>query len=389
MIKVKTLRCSIPPLSTSEDFTMSPTTPTPSSPVNAPAKGIPHVQMYVVLVIGLVLAGLAGMLGYHFLAVQPLKERLTAERSLSMRLSGLQSPAQNKLDARYADSDGNLLADPPSDPAQQIDPPTLSFCYLNSPDDAAYRQSMSDLMAVIARATDKQIEYLNFETPQDQMIALRDGKLHISAFSTGGVPQAVCIAGFIPVAGLGNEQGISRYEMEILVAAGSPVKAVAELRGRELTFTTRSSNSGCKAPMVLLHDNFELMPGRDYGVRYSGGHDKSIAGLVAGKFETIAVANDVLERAITKGTIKKEQFRSIYKSESFPTVAIGYASSLKPEVAQKIRQAILTFDWKGTSVEAGLGSSGHQKFVPIDYKADWRQVRRIDEAVGSHYQIKE
>jgi len=365
----------------------STTTNAPAA--HPPAKGIPHAQMYVVLIVGLVLAGLAGMLGYHLLAAKPLQERLDAERALSMRLSGLQSPVQNKLDARYSDADGNLLADAPSDPALLLDPPTLAFCYLNAEDDEFFRQSMADLMTAIAAATDKKVEYVNFETAQDQVLALRDGKLHISAFSTGGVPQAVCVAGFIPVAALGNEQGLSRYEMEFLVAASSPVKAIPDLRGRELTFTTRSSNSGCKAPMVLLNEKFGLMPGRDYGVRYSGGHDKSIAGLVAGKFETITVASDVLERALTKGTVKKEQFRSIYKSESFPTAAIGFTSTLKPELAEKIRQTILNFDWKGTSVEAGLGSSGHRKFVPVDYKADWQQVRQIDNAVGSTYAIKE
>ncbi len=102
----------------------------------------------------------------------------------------------------------------------------------------------------------------------------------------------------------------------------------------------------------------------------------------------IAVANDVLKREVAAGTIKPAQFRSIYKSENFPTAAIGYAYNLKPELAAKIRAAILDFDWKGTGLEKEFGASNQTRFVPVDYKNDWALVRRVDDSIGFPYQIK-
>jgi phosphonate transport system substrate-binding protein len=42
------------------------------------------------------------------------------------------------LDARYTDADGDLVADIPTDPADQIDPDTLIFAYTPDEDPAVY-----------------------------------------------------------------------------------------------------------------------------------------------------------------------------------------------------------------------------------------------------------
>ena len=129
-------------------------------------------------------------------------------------------------------------------------------------------------------------------------------------------------------------------------------------------------------------------PGRDYAIRYSLGHDQSIKGIAEKKYQAAAVANDVLKRAINNGTIKPDQFRSIYKSERFPSAGFGYVYNLKPELAAKVRDALLKFDWKGTSVEKEFAPSGQTKFVPVTYKDDWSLIRRIDDQIGYVHQVK-
>jgi phosphonate transport system substrate-binding protein len=255
-------------------------------------------------------------------------------------------------------------------------------------DTSEYKTAFADLMTHISKATGKPVVYFDTTSMDQQLEALRDGKLQITALNTGNVPAGVCAAGFVPVAGLGDANGSSKYEMEIVVAADSPIKSVDDLRGHELTLTDPGSNSGYKAPLVLLKSDFGLLPGRDFGIRYSGGHQQSIHGLAAGTYEAIAVANDVLKREISDGSIKPEKIRSIYKSESFPTASFGYVYNLKPELAAKIKGAILDFDWKGTSVGKEFASSNQTRFVPVNYKNDWALIRRIDDSIGFSYQIK-
>jgi phosphonate transport system substrate-binding protein len=344
------------------------------------------------LIVGVVFMMMVlGAVAYYFLVETPLQAQLNNANDLVVRLSGLENPISHRLDPQYTDSTGTLLADAPADPAKQVDPPTLTISYVPTDDEkmeSEYKTAFADLMTHISQVTGKPVVYFDAATSDDQLRALRDGKLMITTLNTGNVPLGVCEAGFIPVAGWGDANGSSKYQMEIVVAANSTIKTVDDLRGHELTLTDPGSNSGYKAPLVELKNDFGLLPGRDFGVRYSGGHEQSVKGLADGTYEVIAGPNDVLNREIASGIIKPAQFRSIYKSEDFPTASIGYAYNLKPELAAKIRDAILNFSFKGTSMEKEFAPANQTKFLPVDYKNDWALVRRIDDSVGFAYVIR-
>jgi phosphonate transport system substrate-binding protein len=344
------------------------------------------IRVLVVLVVLALVMGTAAVGADYWLIEKPLEARLATQNDLLLRLSGLNNPAVvNKLDSRYEDADHDLVADPPTDPAKQINPDTLKLSFIAAEELEDEKADFVELCKAISTATGKPVEYVMGEPMKDRIRDLRDGKLDIAILNTGSVPQAVCAAGFVPFAGLGDDKGVSKYQMELLVRADSPIQTVADLKGHELTLTEPGSNSGYKAPLVTLKQQYGLLPGRDFGIRYSGGHEESIRGLADQTYEAIAVANDVLHREVGAGTIKPTQFRSIYKSEDFPTAAIGYAYNLNPEVVEKIKQAVLNFDWKGTGLEKAFGASGESKFVPINYKNDWSLVRQIDDEIGYPY----
>jgi phosphonate transport system substrate-binding protein len=173
--------------------------------------------------------------------------------------------------------------------------------------------------------------------------------------------------------------------MQIIVPADSPIQELKDLKGRELTLTEPGSNSGFKAPLVLLSKDKGLQPGRDFTIRYSGGHDASIEGVANETYQAAAVASDIFARALNEDPPKyqKQQFRVIYESENFPTAGFGYAWNLKPELAAKIREAFFKFEWKGTGVEKEFAASKQTKFVPVQFKDDFALVRRIDDAIRS------
>src|SRR2546423_13615609 len=99
--------------------------------------------------------------------------------------------------------------------------------------------------------------------------------------------------------------------MQIIVPADSPIKGPSELRGHELALTEPGSNAGYKAPLVRLEKESHLLPGRDYGIRYSGNYEKSIQGIGSKMFQAAAVASDVLKRDTAAGVIKAGQYRVI------------------------------------------------------------------------------
>ena len=84
---------------------------------------------------------------------------------------------------------------------------------------------------------------------------------------------------------------------------------------------------------------------------------------------------------MARGDLKKGQFRSIYKSSDFPTACLGYVYNLKPELAAKIRTALLSFDWKGTPLEDEFAPGSDTKFKPVNYKQDWAIIRSVDSQI--------
>ena len=144
----------------------------------------------------------------------------------------------------------------------------------------------------------------------------------------------------------------------------------------------------CAQPKCVKARRSNLRPGKDYNIRYSQGHERSIVGITKNEYEVAAVAKDMLQRATAAGEVTKDQYRVLYESESFPTASMGMAYNIKPELAGKIREALMTFDWKGTTLEKELAASAKTTFLPVNYKNDFSLLRKIDDVTGTKHEIK-
>lgn len=288
-----------------------------------------------------------------------------------------------KLGDSYRDADGDLIADTPSDPGKLQKVDELGFCLVAGDDPRKTQEEWQDFFEALTKATGKKVSYrAELETLETQLAALREGTLHVTAFSTGEVPVAVNTAGFVPLASPANAEGKYSYEMEILVPAASNSRSPADLKGKTIAFTAMSSNSGARAPLIVLKDQFHLLPGRDYQHVVTGSHQRSIEFLAAGKYDAVCVANDMLASAGAAGHIRADQYRSIYKSGSFPPLCLGVAHDLPPEVIDQVKQVLQDFQFEGTSLAKRFGPQGKARFAAVNYKRDWAPVREINDALA-------
>ena len=115
---------------------------------------------------------------------------------------------------------------------------------------------------------------------------------------------------------------------------------------------------------------------------FSGGHDKSVLGVDSGDYDAAAVASDVFERMAARGTVKRDDFRIIYRSETFPSSGFAYAHDLKPELADKLKQCFYDFRFPP---EMQKDFEGDDRFFPITYKKDWAIIRKVAEDSGTPY----
>lgn len=312
----------------------------------------------------------------------------SAAVTLAFSLAGpafAQDCERGTLDKRFCDVDGDLLADAPTDPAQLVDPDTLVFAYTPVEDPAVYAEAWSDFLDHLKAETGKKVVFFPVQNNAAQIEAMRSGRLHIAGFNTGSNPLAVNCAGFNPFTIMASEDGSFGYEMEIITYPDSGITTPADIKGKQLAFTSPTSNSGFKAPSAILKAEFGLIADTDFEPVYSGKHDNSILGVANKDYPAAAIANSVMSRMIERDVIKPEQVVSIYKSQTFPTTGFGTAHNLTPELRAKIEGAFFNFEWEGTTLKAEFEKSNEGQFLPMNYKEFWDVIRKIDAANDVSY----
>ena len=281
---------------------------------------------------------------------------------------------RGNLDVRYCDENRDLVADAPTDPSKWLNPSTLIFSYTPVEDPSVYENVFTEFMVYLAKKTGKKVKWYGAESYAAQVEAMRSGRLHIAGISTGPTVFGVNLAGYVPFAIMGKGGKIFGYKLQLITHRDSNIRKLTDLKGRKIAHVTPTSNSGNQAPKAYFKE-MGVVPGKDYKIIFSGKHDNSIMGVANRDYDAAPIASSVLDRMINKGQLKRSDIRIIWESETFPTTSYGYVYNLKPDLAKKVVDAFLSFDWKGTALYNEF--KPRDGFVPITFKEHWKPIRLI------------
>lgn len=280
---------------------------------------------------------------------------------------------RSHLDPIYSDANCDLLADPPKNKANLRNPDTLVWAYAPIENPAIYASLFKPFTKHLEECVERQIVYYPVQSNAAQVNALRSGRLQFAGFSTGPTVAAVRSGGAHPFAAKGDAGGIRGYRLIAIVKASSAINRLDELKGKRVAHTSQNSNSGNFAPRAFFPDE-NLVPGKDYEPIMSGSHDRSILGVRSGDYDMAAIASDVLERMIDRGTVNRGDFRVIYESPLFPTSSFVYAHDLAPQLVANLKRCFFNFEF---TQEMSEEFHGDKRFLPISYQRDWSAVREI------------
>ena len=287
------------------------------------------------------------------------------------------------LDSRYCDENGDLVADAPTDPKDWLDPDVLVFSYTPVEDPSVYENVFTEFMKYLSEKTGKEVRWYGAESYAAQVEAMRSGRLHVAGISTGPTAFGVNLAGYVPFAIMSGPKGFG-YTLQLITHKDSDIKVLADIKGKNIAHVTPSSNSGNQAPRALFTE-LGVEPDKDYKVTYSGKHDNSIMGVANKDYDAAPIASTVLDRMAEKGVVNRDDLRIIWESDPFPTTSYGYVYNLKPELAAKIVDAFISFDWSGTGLEKEFVANEWNKFIPITYQDQWKVIRTIQKHNGVVY----
>jgi phosphonate transport system substrate-binding protein len=342
-------------------------------------EGQPHLSLRRVLLVILPVA-IVGLGAYLWSAtLEPAARNELSNNVFARMLSANVSGGGSTMN--YPDKDKDFIADSPEDPAKCIDPEVLVFSFIAAETESVPKEAWDKLTAALKEKTGREVKYVHYESVNEQLKALKDGELHIAGLNTGIVPTAVQQSGFVPLCTFGREDNSYGYTMKLIVPADSKIKEAKDVKGHKVMFTRPDSNSGCKALVMYLKDQEDLQPDRDYAWGFSSAHETSIKGVADKEFEAAPVASDVFTRMVEGGEVDGNAVRAVYESERFPPATLGYVYNLTPELRTAIRETMLGFELAATGLEGQFGADA-TKLVPIDYKNDWANARRIDQLVA-------
>jgi phosphonate transport system substrate-binding protein len=294
---------------------------------------------------------------------------------------GLVEPQAKGLAPGFTDSQGRLLADPPSSPDKFIDPSVIVVAHWSATDPEDGDIAWSQFEAHLAKVTGRKVSDQAYDNSPDALAQIQKGSITLVALHAADAPFLVNNYGYQPAAVLGDDSGANGNHLDIIVPADSKITKTSDLRGQSLVCTVPSSITGYRAAIAMLMGQDGLRPNVDYSITWSMGQKKSITGIASHDYVAAAVSDDKLQSLIAKGTVSPSETRVIYQSAVIPRMTIGWFYNLNPALSAKVQEAILSFRPEApTTRDADVDSSAKPlHFIAADYKKDFEFVRKMDD----------
>jgi len=173
-----------------------------------------------------------------------------------------------------------------------------------------------------------------------EVLAMRNGKLEIAEFGPLGFVFASDKANAQAVASFADAAGkLTTYTADIWVPVDSPLKTVADLRGKSLALSSPSSTSGGALPRFALKQ--AGVDEKDVKLNYAGGHPEALLALKNGKVDAAEINSQTLATAKSANTFDPSRFRKIWTSSPIPNDPITVRGDVDPALRKAVTDALL------------------------------------------------
>lgn len=157
--------------------------------------------------------------------------------------------------------------------------------------------------------------------------------------------QAQLSAGAIPLARGLNMEGKPSYRAMIVVALNSPIKSLADLRGKRMAFGHVNSTQGHLIPRIMLGEAGRSL--QDFGsYNYTGSHQNCANAVISGKADACG-----MQDTLAKVLAAEQRLHILQASREYPSSGIVASRDVPAEAIEKVRQALIAFDPQNRHVQ--------------------------------------
>lgn len=228
------------------------------------------------------------------------------------------------------------------------------------------------------------VEILLFQSYESQNRALLDGRIDI-AWNTNLAYVQAEIASRNACMPIAMRDADLDWKSHILVPAGSPLRQLADLRGKTVALGSRDSGHAAILPTHFLQEA-GLSLDRDYkALRFDtdvGKHGDTgrsevdvVKAVLDGRADAGAVGSPFLDSLRTQSLVPAGSLQTIWTSPPFTHCMFTGRPGLSPQARESFAQALFSMNWENPRHRPILEAEGLRRWVPpTDGYASLRQA---------------
>lgn len=260
--------------------------------------------------------------------------------------------------------------------AQATDPKLIRVALLPDENASTIIQNAQPLKVYLEKALGRQVEIIVTTDYSSMIEAMRFGRIEIAYFG----PLSYVLArskSEIEAFAVGLSRGAPTYTSVVVVQADSPLKTIADIKGKMVAYGDVASTSSHLVPRAMLQDA-GLVANTDYNTVYLGAHDAVARAVETGKVPAGALSKPIYESLIKAGKLDGSKLRVLAETKPIPNYPMALQSKMTSALKDQIRRAFL--ELKDPVILKSFRSDG---FAATDDKAydvlrDTAKVLRLD-----------
>ncbi len=247
--------------------------------------------------------------------------------------------------------------------ASAQNPSRLRVALLPDENASTLIQNAQPLKAHLESALKKSVELVVTTDYSSMIEAMRFGRIEIAYFGPFSYVLAKSKAPDIEPFAVGIERGQPFYNSIIISQADGPVKAVADIKGKNFGYGDQASTSSHLIPRAFLLRN-GLDGSKDYRVVHLGTHDAVARAVQSGQVQAGALSKAIFDNLVTRKTIDGAKLHTVAVTPPIPNYPMVMQGKLDGALKDAIRSAFL--DLKDPAILKTFRADG---FAATDDKA--------------------
>lgn len=223
--------------------------------------------------------------------------------------------------------------------AQQV------FRVTTIPEEAATEQvrKFTPLASYLEKRLGMKVEFTPVSDYPAAVEALVNKKVDLVWFGGFTHVQAQLRSGgkIVPIA---QREEDTKFQSVFIAKTDSGIKALADLKGKQISFGSQSSTSGHLMPRHFLLQA-QINPEKDFRrIAYSGAHDATIASVVSGKVDAAALDITVWRKFVAENKVDTKAVNVFYTTPTFFNYNWSMHVDTAVDLRERVKKALLDLD---------------------------------------------